>query len=1601
MADITTTLTYTADLTRPLRRMSIPALFITDARKAHRIAVTVLRAGNPVDLAGTAVSGTVKHLRSGTTVPLSGETHGSVAAVTLPPAAYAQPGDIEIYITLTSGDVQNCIFAATGTVFPSSTDRMADIPGVYSLGALQSRFASLEERLAALEAGGITITTADQLVSTVSLTAWKFNLIAATANTGYSSTAEAAPSYNDASWRTVSVPHDWSVELDFNASSPATYEGGYLDGGDAWYRTTVNVDKQRGQRYVLCFDGVYMESTVYVNRQQVHKNYYGYNPFAVDVTEQLVSGTNTIAVFVRNEQPSSRWYSGSGLIRPVEMLTLLDDQIRMENIRVTTPKLDSDLTNGETNVEFDAVNRTGAEASAAFTVDLYAPDGAKVGTANASATLAAGAMQHISVTVSLANPTLWGIGAGNLYEAQVSAKVGNRVQKSRRVTYGYRAIRFDKDTGFFLNGVHTKLKGVCIHHDGGCIGAAENRSAIERQVDILTEMGCNAIRLTHNPYGAAYLDVCQRKGILLVEELFDGWSHVKKQKDFGRYFADHYADVVTSTIYRDWNNPAVIMWSLGNEVTTNLTSSEYSSDELASVCTLVSSAVKALDTTRPTTLGNNRPGGNLAALMALVDVVGINYNGNNQSYQPDRPIYGSETTSALSSRGVYATDSANMAYSSYDNKAVPWGNPAAETLNAYLNSTRSCGHFVWTGFDYIGEPTEWNKYPAKSSYFGIVDTCGFPKDIYYMYQALWTDKPMMHILPHWTHESGNIEVWLYSNCASVELFLNGTSLGKKTLSQRGTKNQYAYTVAYAAGTLVANGYDASGQLVAQDIQYTSAAPAKLALSGDKTAVSTSSDDLLYVTCDVVDKNGTLCPTAANKVTFAVTGGTIVGTDNGHGANVEKLSGSSHSAFSGKCLCVVKHDGTSGKMTITATADGLTAATLEVVKGGTTIKAAAPAASFVDAANPPMRDVSAPDADVPTISAVSVNKTTATLNEEITFTLTVKNATRIRVYIDGSVNRYMDGVTDGTMTYKLAFTDLGSGTRTVAFEPCKGDVTGAMTAAKVITLTIPATDLVLSASTLSLEQGDTVALTATVTPANSTDAVVWSSSPSGIVRISGGTVTALAIGSATITATAGSIVKTCAVTVTAAVPKLLYELPAVTTFDGETDTIIDTGLKLFEDVSAKPNYTILCDVDCSELWNISNRFVLAHCMEESGSYPGLTVAVIYGSKSDDDGSSVNQPRLQMSLFGSRATIKNSCNAAGRFRFAIVISGGTYTVVPTGAGTGADYTGANTTIQGYSKNVAQTLLLGGYQTSDGTHGRLFKGKVYDFKVYKGAYSEAECAAWVNSSPTVAATGITVSPTALNMAVNGTAVLSATVTPEGCTDAVTWSVSPAGIVNVKDGAVTALAAGQATITATAGNFSASCAVTVTASASETVLYELPNEVVFTAGTDSVIDTGLTLFANISTKPQYTFLFDVDVGQNVTTNPATGETCVLAHCMEESGAYPGFVLHVTGSAYTFKANMYASTKEILSLSKGGNVRCAFVLDGENWYYYSNCGSAESSLIGGYTTAVQKSLILGGYQTSAGTHGRFFDGTLHSFKVLSGAYSMAECQKWVEKKEG
>ena len=765
---------------------------------------------------------------------------------------------------------------------------------------------------------------------------WKFCQISNTADSSYTSTAEAAKNFDDSTWESVTIPHDWSIRNDFNSASPATYEGGFLDGGDAWYRTSFTVPEAlKTERVVLYFDGVYMESTVYLNGELLGRNYHGYEPFWFDVTDKLADGANVLAVFVRNQQPSSRWYSGSGIFRPVYLLALEGRSKWVTEPYVTTPELESqhagDVT---THVSFVAHNADEA-ATATAKVTLY-KDGKAVTSAQQPVELAQGETA-VELDLTVNAPALWDIGQPNLYEAEITLTGDFGSYTAPRVMYGYRWTTWSVDNGFSINGRNIKLKGVCMHHDLGCIGAEANYSAMERQIDSLMQMGANAIRLTHNPSSSMFLDLCMHKGVLLVEELFDHWTVAKSRYDFARYYSDHYKEVVHNTLLRDRNNPAIIMWSLGNEI--NRTAN-YTAEQVQPIVTALIAEVKKHDTTRPVTMGEDNPGRDASKLcMGVLDVCGINYNSNDLSipHGLNKPCYGSETTSALSSRGIYARDDAGYQCSSFDDDKVVWGSYAADALKAHMENAYSGGLFVWTGWDYIGEPTPFNKFPAKSSYFGICDLAGFPKDIYYMYQSRWTTRPMVHILPmdwdSWT-VGNTVPVWLYSNCPSMELFQDGVSLGKKTQADAGGKYQFAYSVTYAKGTLTAKGYDANGAVVATDeIRTSTGTPAKLAMSSYRPTVDVTTDDLVFITCDIQDENGVFVPRADTKVTFACEGGSVLGTDNGNAACVEPMRTNVKTAFNGKVLCVCRHDGKIGTLTVTATADGLTAGSVSVEKMG--------------------------------------------------------------------------------------------------------------------------------------------------------------------------------------------------------------------------------------------------------------------------------------------------------------------------------------------------------------------------------------------------------------------------------------------------------------------------------------------------------------------------------------------------------------------------------------------------------------------------------------------------------------------------------------------
>lgn len=845
-----------------------------------------------------------------------------------------------------------------------------------------------------------------ELLSSVLLqNGWKFKLISSKSNINYSSTIETETTYDDSSWDNVVIPHDWSIYNNFSSSSPSGYEGGYLDGGDAWYRRDLPISQvMEGKRLFLYFDGVYMESDVYINGIKVKTNYMGYNPFAVEITEYIdYSSDNVLAVFVRNRQPSSRWYSGSGIYRNVYFIVAENADVEVGDIIVTTPKLETENGgNVTTNVKVSLSNTSSKNKMVSLKCSILNEKGEVVGDKQITKELIRDSEEDVLIDVTVRNPELWSVGKGILYKAKVVYSYDG-IEYSKSVEFGYRYFKFLSD-GFYLNGEKTFMKGVCMHHDLGCLGAEVNSSAMERQIDSLIKMGANAIRLTHNPSSSEFLNLCAKKGVLTIEEFFDTWTSSKKAYDFGRYWETHKNEVIENTVKRDRNNPSIMMWSIGNEIIR--TSTSYTDDIATGYVQDMIDEIRKFDD-RPITMGDDTPGNSVShACMQLLDVIGINY-GNDSEYKvvrskfPDKPIYGSETTSALSSRGCYARDNVELQCSSLDDDYVSWGDAAATALKRHMTSEYLFGMFVWTGWDYIGEPTPFNKFPTRSSYFGIVDLAGFPKDIYYMYQAKWTNKPMIHLFPAWKGSYGDTKsIYIYSNCDSVELFLNGTSLGKKT--DTNAKYQFVYTTSFVNGTIVANGYDSEGNIVAQDILYTPLSkPSKLVLSSDKSSVNINSDDLVFVSCDIVDANEVINPTASNSVTFVVDGGIVIGTDNGDATNVENMRSNTKKAFNGKVLCIVRPDKSQGKLTIKANSDGLETGTITVQKGNLSVIVEQNEVEFIDATNPSIYTY-------PTVLeniVATKDVTTYTVNDE----LSTDDIAVSAKYSDGS-SKSVDGFT---------------------------------------------------------------------------------------------------------------------------------------------------------------------------------------------------------------------------------------------------------------------------------------------------------------------------------------------------------------------------------------------------------------------------------------------------------------------------------------------------------------------------------------------------------------------------------------------------------------
>ena len=749
--------------------------------------------------------------------------------------------------------------------------------------------------------------------------------------------------YNDSHWRKLSLPHDWAIEGDFYAGNPSGAGGGALPGGVGWYRKTFSIpltpSQDGGTSCFIEFDGVYMNSTVYVNGQKVGFRPYGYSSFEYDITEYLKKGENIIAVRVDNsDQPNSRWYSGCGIYRHVWLTQTEHTHVAHWGTYVTS-SLSKNNKTATFNVMVEVANKT---KDTQITNILLDAEGKEIAKSNGS-------------TLQVKNPHLWTLDNPYIYKVRTEIRVGDKIVDVYETNTGVRSFRFDPKAGFSLNSVPVKINGVCEHHDFGCLGAALNEDALHRKLVKLKAMGVNAIRSSHNPPAPELLNMCDTMGLIVMDESFDMWRRKKTQNDYARFFDEWHERDLSDLVKRDRNHPCILMWSIGNEVLEQWSSAD--ADELtleqanlilnaghdastlahgeemtpnALLTQHLANIIKKYDKTRPITAGCNEPDPkNHLFKSGAIDVIGFNYHHqwikDVPKNFPNKPFIMSESVSALQTRGYYMMPSDSiyvapkewwMPYtdpsfmcSAYDNMHASWSSTHEQTWDVVKHTPYVGGQFIWTGFDYIGEPTPYG-FPARSSYFGIIDLAGFPKDIYYMYQSEWTNKPVLHLFPHWNWLPGQeIDMWCYYNNADeVELYVNGKSQGVR---RKADSHVYhvSWRVKYEPGEVkvvarkaaVKNGYP---EIVATQTIKTAGQPDHLRLTTDYKGKTTT-----FINVEVVDKDGNLCPWAENQVFFETTGGLeIIGVDNGSQFSMERFRDTKRKAFMGKCMVAVSGKG---------------------------------------------------------------------------------------------------------------------------------------------------------------------------------------------------------------------------------------------------------------------------------------------------------------------------------------------------------------------------------------------------------------------------------------------------------------------------------------------------------------------------------------------------------------------------------------------------------------------------------------------------------------------------------------------------------------------
>jgi beta-galactosidase len=728
----------------------------------------------------------------------------------------------------------------------------------------------------------------------------------------------ARPDFDDSAWEDVDIPHDWVVELDFDGQGDALHMyHGYKPVSRTkpattigWYRRAFDLPRSdEGRRLSIEFDGVFRDSIAWLNGHFLGRHMSGYSSFAYDITDCAnYGGRNVLVVRVDASHYEGWFYEGAGIYRHVRLVKTNPLHVARWGTFVTSVVKGNQATlTVRTTVANDSENAAPCQV---ISTVLDADGKAVAATQSRTMKIEPWAEVESAQEVKITNPRLWSIETPHMYRLVTIIKSGATSVDTYETPFGIRTIRFDPNQGFFLNGKRVEIKGVCCHQDHAGVGSALPDRIQYYRIEKLKEMGCNAYRTSHNAPTPELLDACDRLGMLVMDE----------QRMIGS--SEEILGQLARMVLRDRNHPSVILWSLGNEE-----DAIQGTDAGARIAATMKRTVERLDPTRPVTVAMNGSWGR--GFSHVVDVQGCNYmsSGDIDAYHkshPNQPMIGTEEASTLCTRGIYANDPTRGYMSAYDAGAPPWGSTAEKFWQFYAARPFLAGGFVWTGFDYRGEPTPY-AWPCISSHFGIMDTCGFPKDNYYYYQAWWSDRPVLHLLPHWNwpgKEGQEIAVWCHSNCDEVELLLNGRSLGRKEMPRN---SHLEWKVPYAPGVLEARGFK-GGRVVATTKVETTGPAAKVALAPDRSRISADGEDVSLMTVSITDAQGRVVPTADNEVSFKVSGGRIIGVGNGDPSSHEADKASRRKAFNGLCMVIVQSSTDAGPIRLTATSPGIEPAT---------------------------------------------------------------------------------------------------------------------------------------------------------------------------------------------------------------------------------------------------------------------------------------------------------------------------------------------------------------------------------------------------------------------------------------------------------------------------------------------------------------------------------------------------------------------------------------------------------------------------------------------------------------------------------------------------